>query len=269
MGWMYEIPNWMSCLVVMAVTAAVGVGGLFLTRRGIGRLQDRQSHNDVVGIFLSVTGIIYGIVLGLIAVATWENYSNTDAKVSAEAASVAALYRDVSALPDPARSEFQQDLRTYTQVVIQKSWPLQREGKIPDAGTEELSVFQAALDRFGPATDGQKILYAESLTAFNQLVELRRARMEAAVSGLPFPVWVVVFAGAIITLAVTWFISSLRFGVHIWMTLLLSIFLGLVIQLMVRLDKPYRGQYGISPAAFEVVYQQLMTAPQPASPPAQ
>jgi hypothetical protein len=42
-----------------------------------------------------------------------------------------------------------------------------------------------------------------------------------------------------------------------------------VIQLMVRLDKPYRGQYGISSAAFEVVYQQLMTAPQAASPPAQ
>jgi hypothetical protein len=269
MDWMYEIPNWMSCLVAIAATAAVGVGGLFLSRRGIDRLHDRQSHNDVVGIFLSVTGIIYGIALGLIAVATWENYSNTDAKANAEAASIAALYRDVSSLPDPARSELQQDLRTYTQIVIQKSWPQQREGKIPDAGTEELSVLQAALDRFDPATDGQKILYAESLTAFSQLVELRRARMEAAVSGLPSPVWVVVIAGAIITLAITWFIRSLRFGVHIWMTLFLSIFIGLVIQLMVRLDKPYRGQYGINPAAFEVVYQQLMTASQPSSPPTQ
>jgi hypothetical protein len=258
MGWMYEIPNWMFCLMAMAVSAAVGVGGLFLTRTGVDRLHDRQSHNDVVGIFLSVTGIIYGIALGLIAVATWENYSNTDAKANAEAASIGALYRDVSSLPDPARSEMQQDLRTYTQIVIQKSWPQQRDGEIPDAGTRELSVFQAVLDSFDPASDGQKALFAESLTAFSHLVELRRARMEAAVSGLPSPVWVVVFAGAIITLAITWFIRSLRFGVHIWMTLLLSIYIGLVIQLMVRLDKPYRGQYGISPAAFENVYQQLM-----------
>jgi hypothetical protein len=93
--------------------------------------------------------------------------------------------------------------------------------------------------------------------------------MEAAVSGLPSLVWVVVIAGAIITLAITWFIRSLRSGVHVWMTLFLSIFIGLVIQLMVRLDKPYRGRYGTTPAAFEDVYQQLTTASQPSSPPAQ
>jgi len=269
MDWMYQIPNWMFCLLVMTVTAAVGIGGLLLTRTRIIRLHGDQPHNDVVGIFLNVTGIIYGIALGLIAVATWQSYSNTGTKANAEAAGVAALYRDVSSLPDPARSELQQELRTYTRIVIDRSWPAQREGKIPDAGTEQLTVFQAALDHFEPLTDGQKILYAETLSAFNLLVELRRARMEAAVSGLPFPVWVVVIAGAVITLAVTWFIRSLRFSVHVWMTLLLSVFLGLVIQLMIRLDKPYRGAYGISPAAFEVVYQQLMTGPLLTPPPGQ
>jgi hypothetical protein len=267
MGWMYEIPSWMLCLLVMAVTAAVGVGGLFVTRPWIARLHGTRSHNDVVGIFLNVIGIIYGIALGLIAVATWQNYSNTGAKVNDEAACVAALYRDVSSLPEPARSDLQQQLRSYTRIVIDVSWAAQREGRIPDAGTEQLNAFQATLDHFDPATDGQKILFAETLRAFNRLVELRRVRMEQTVSGLPFPVWVVVIAGAFITLAVTWFVRSLSLSVHIWMTFLLSIFLGLVIQLMIRLDKPYRGSYSISPSAFEVVYQQLMAAPNIATPP--
>lgn len=206
-------------------------------------------------------------MLGLIAVATWQNYTSTTAKANAEANSVDALYRDVTSFPKPVRTELQQELRTYVRMVIDKSWPLQHEGKTPDIGAEQLSVFQETLDHFEPATEGQKILYAEALKAFNQLVELREARVEATTSDLPFSVWIVVIAGAFILLVVTWFVRSLRFGVHIWMTLLLSAFLGLVIQLMIRLDQPYRGRYGISPAAFEEVYQQVMTNPHFGAPP--
>ena len=43
-------------------------------------------HNDVVSFFFAALGVFYGLAMGLIAVATWENYTEIDGVVSTEAA---------------------------------------------------------------------------------------------------------------------------------------------------------------------------------------
>ena len=59
----------------------------------------------MVGDFLQYFGVIYGLLLGLLAVATYQNLSDVEKTVGNEASSLAALYRDVSAYPEPARSD--------------------------------------------------------------------------------------------------------------------------------------------------------------------
>jgi len=68
---------------------------------------DRHSHNEVVGYYLAAVCVFYGITLGLLAVATWQTYSDVATRVGEEAAAVGALYRDVSGLPEPNRKELQ------------------------------------------------------------------------------------------------------------------------------------------------------------------
>ena len=51
-------------------------------------------HNDVVSYFFAGVGVFYGLALGLIAVATWEDFTGVDAIVGKEAAALAMLYRD-------------------------------------------------------------------------------------------------------------------------------------------------------------------------------
>jgi len=48
--------------------------------------------------------LFYGVMVGLIAVGVWQQFSSTDEKVALEASALAALYRDVSGYPEPARS---------------------------------------------------------------------------------------------------------------------------------------------------------------------
>jgi hypothetical protein len=45
---------------------------------------------------------------------------------------------------------------------------------------------------------------------------------------------------------------------HFWMTVLLSVLLGLMIFLLAAMDHPYLGVVSVGPEAFEVVYDQLM-----------
>ena len=75
--WVYDIPNWLFCLLTILVFVGFGVIGL-LPSRGWVRRQHRinHSHNDIVGYYLAAVTVFYGITLGLVAVGTWTTYSD-------------------------------------------------------------------------------------------------------------------------------------------------------------------------------------------------
>ena len=160
--WVYDIPNWLFGGLTIAATVAISLIGLYVTREWVRRVHgDRHSHNEVVGFYLSAVCVFYGITLGLIAVATWQAYTDVETRVGAEAAAVGALYRDVSSFPDPNRTQLQADLRQYTRQVIDVAWPLflaRRSrthkgrgvgvspcGRIGERGTRRLSAKRPAL----------------------------------------------------------------------------------------------------------------------------
>jgi hypothetical protein len=261
MYWVYELPNWLFGVLTIAVTAAVGLSGLYATRRWVRRVHgDRHSHNEVVGNYLGAVCVFYGITLGLLAVATWQTYSDVETRVGEEAAAVGALYRDVSSFPDPNRTELQSDLRQYARQVVDVAWAQQRRGIIPQEEGATLSTLQTHLIRFEPTTESQKAIYAEAFRGFNQVAELRGRRLQSVQGGLAAPLWIVVLAGAFLNIAVTWFFDMRSKSMHFWMTVFLSALLGLLIYLLGALDSPFRGEISVSPEPFEIMYARRMQA---------
>jgi hypothetical protein len=258
--WIYDIPNWASLLIIAAAILAVGWTGLFGLRAWVSRLHSQHNHNEIVSYFWGAVVLFYGVMLGLIAVGVWEQFSGTDEKVALEASALAELYRDVSAYPEPDRGRLQADLRTYTLNVIHTSWPLQRSGIVPSQTNEILWTFQRDLAAFQPRSFGEIVLHDEALRTYNRLVELRRMRLHIVLEGgLRSVVWVVVALGAVVTLSVSWFYQTVSFPVHFWMVTLTAVLLGLIIWLVAMMDHPFRGEVSIPPEPFQHVYDSLMT----------
>jgi len=91
-NWLYDLPSWLSAILIIAGAVAIGLAGFYATRKWVRRVHgDEHSHNDIVGFFLGTIGLFYGITLGLVAVGTWQNYSDMDTKVDQEASALAAL----------------------------------------------------------------------------------------------------------------------------------------------------------------------------------
>lgn len=259
--WVYDIPDWLFTLLTVTLTVLVGLGGMFATRNWVKRLHHAHSHNEMVSYYLSAIGVFYGITLGLIAVSTWQTYTDVDTKVTLEAASLGALWRDVSSYPEPQRTMLRDGLRHYTRDLIDFAWPLQRRGIIPPTGPAGHLYFthlQETLYGFEPRTQGQMALHLNALSEFDALSRLRRERLETIAAGLPSSMWVLVLLGAFVNLAVTWFFAAQNVTMHFWMTLLLSVLLGLLIHVLAAVDNPYRGEVSVTPHAIELVYQQLM-----------
>lgn len=60
---------------------------MVLTRSWIRKLHRiDHSHNDIVGFYLADITVFYGITLGLVAVGTWETYSDVQNRIEHEAA---------------------------------------------------------------------------------------------------------------------------------------------------------------------------------------
>lgn len=254
----YDWPNWLFGLVCVACSIIVGIGGVFASRP-LRRVLDADGrHNDIVNYFLSTCGVFYGLTLGLIAIGSWTSFSSVESKVSAEASSLAALYRDVSSYPEPVRTTLQADLKEYTRYLIEEAWPLQRAGVVPAGGTERITTFQEHLYRLEPTTKGQEALHGETLRQFDVLVEARRQRLSAVTTGLPAVLWSIVYAGGVLSISLTWLFHVDNLRLHVALVGIYSALVGLLIFMTAAMDHPFRGEYNIGPEAFTLIYNQLM-----------
>jgi Protein of unknown function (DUF4239) len=137
--WIYDIHPLAAVGIFAALFVTVGLAAIMLSRSFVqSRVHQQPELNELVGDFLQYFGVIYGLLLGLLAVATYQNHSDVEKTVSNEASSLAALYRDVSAYPEPKRSELEAGLRDYTRYVIEEAWPLQRKGIIPAGAVKKV-----------------------------------------------------------------------------------------------------------------------------------
>ena len=196
---LFDLPLLITGPAMVGLLWLFAMTGLLVVRRRIlPRLKIQVADSEFSGSMLQSVMVFYGLAVALIAVSVWQSYSDVSKIITGEASALNAIYRDVSSYPEPIRLDLQNELRDYTDQVIHGAWPLQRQGKIPTAGVEHMSRFQSVLDKFEPATEGQKLLHAETLRSYNLLIQARRLRLDAASTSLPAVMWAVVVVGAFI-----------------------------------------------------------------------
>ena len=257
MYWVYSLPLWLFELLTVSFFVGFSLAGVLATRRWVRRLHTERSHNDIVGFYLAGITVLYGVSLGLLAVAAWETYAATEAKVAQEAAALSGLYRSISSLPEPPRSLLQNDLRNYTRQVIDVGWPEQQRGIQPTENTVGLDKFQGDFDSFEPATEEQRILVADISREFEALEESRSIRLDSVLTELPPPLWALILLGALVCIVLTWFFHMESLKIHLWMTGLTAFLLALMVFMVASLDNPYRGTISVSSEPFERVYKQM------------
>jgi hypothetical protein len=257
--WIYDISNAKFFFLVIIVFILFSLLGAFIFSHWFEKkLNLTKETNNIVSIFLSLSGVVYGVTLGLIAVATFENFSGVEAKVDAEASSLAGLYRDVNMLENEGRIELKSTLKKYTKDVIEDAWPLQQKGIMPKAGTEIVNTFQDFLSKYNPTTEKDKIIYGQVFAQFNKFIEDRRSRLNAVSTGLPGSVWLILFVGAFINIVLTWLLVIQNKKLDIIVNTLMGLLLGSLIFLIAAMDNPFRGDFSVGPDAFELIYNGLM-----------
>src|SRR5215471_2925166 len=266
MYWIYDYPSWFIGLLFCGTFVAFTWMGIFLTRVTVHSwLHREKGANEMVGLALSSYFVLFGLLLGLVAVATYQNFATVGDIVDNEASSLAALYREISSLPQPSRGQLQQRLREYTRYTIEEGWAQQRKGIVPKGETVRSGLLIRSVLDFEPSNHREEIIYEDALRQSVHRNELSRARLSNVTTGLPTVLWWVVAVGAAINIVLIW-MQDMEVHVHMILGAALASILGLVIFLIAELDNPFRGQVSIGPAAIARVYEDVMKPRQTATP---
>ena len=256
--WIYDIPNWQLATGIISLYLLISLTGLLLLRGWIYRaFEISPETNEMTNGIFSGVGLLYGLLVGLVAVAGWENFDDVDNLVAKEAAAVGAFYRDISALRPPAKARLQGQIRVYLDEVIHVAWPLHRKGICDLEGSRTLSKIHSELTHYKPMAGADEDLFQEALAAFNRLSEARRMRLGEVGTGIPEVFWIVIVAGALLNLPLIYLFHTRRLRTHLAATGAYALFMGSMLFLLVAVDHPLRGEVSIPPDSFQEVLDNL------------
>ena len=258
MYWIYDYPLWAIWFLFCGVFVAFTWIGTFLTRATVHSWLHRdQRSNEMVGLALSSFFVLFGLLLGLLAVATYQNYATVGDIVDKEASSLSAIYRNVSGYPQPIRGQLQDRLREYARYTMEEGWEQQRKGIVPKGEPARSGLIVRTLLSFEPSSKSQEIIHAETLRESAQRIQLSRARLSNVTTGLPPVLWWVVAFGAVMNIVLIW-MQDMEIHVHLILGAILASILATVIFLIAELDNPFRGDVSIGPDSIARVYEGVM-----------
>ena len=110
------------------------------------------------------------------------------------------------------------------------------------------SVF-GAVGQLQPATPRQTALMPEIWSRVNEMVKLRRERLEASQAQVPSTLWIAVLVGTLLSLAPTYVLPCTAF--NRLAIAMLSLSIGLVFFFVAAMDRPFAGAESIGPEPFE------------------
>ena len=220
-------------------------------------LRRQGGVNDIVSYASAGFSLFYGLLLGLLSVAAYTNAKEINGFVSREAASLTTIYRSAEAYPEPMRSEVRFLLRDYTRYVINREWPAYQEGKVPLGGYNRLQAIRETLLGFEPTTVTQQISHASVMQTFNDMINLRQQRIGGVDPSIPGVLWYTVAIGALITIIFI-LLLEVRFTFHLFISGLITFFLGLMVFIIYVQDRPLRNDVAASAAPFVQAFDTVM-----------
>jgi hypothetical protein len=252
-NWFYSHSTWEVAGLVCSVLVLLPLLGLFIFHKLV-NWHAREEDTSMTGLSYALCGGIYAVVLAFVAVGTYETMDKSTAIASDEANYLSALAFDSAGLPAELGLRVREDVYKYIDIVTKKEWPDQQAYKMGEANFEEgwaqIRQINRDISDYEPSSPGQGTIKADMLRVVNDFFSSRRARLLAANAHLPDAVWEMLVAGLMLVALYVYLFGPHSFKIHMAVTSMTMLSIGLVFTLIIALDYPFRGELSVSDEAF-------------------
>jgi membrane protease YdiL (CAAX protease family) len=251
--WFYSHTTWQVGSAVCLVLILIPLAGLFIFHRLV-PWRYREEDTAMVGLSYALCGGLYAVMLAFVAVGTYETMDRSATIASDEANSLGGIAFDSAGLPAELAVRVREDVDRYIDIVTKKEWPSQQayrmEARNYEEGWAQMRRISLDLASFEPATQGQATVKAELEHVVNDLFAERRTRLLAAKAHLPDAVWQMLIFGLGLVAIYVFLFGPHSYKIHMAVTALTMLSIGLVFTLVIALDYPFRGDVSVDSDAY-------------------
>jgi hypothetical protein len=261
----FDIPTRDLAIYISFLTIGAMLVGLILFKPILRLLFGTgPDFNQSLGFATSSFSLFYGLLLGLLTVSAFQNSERIREGMMAEATALGALYADMNTYPEPLRSEVKAMMRDYVMYTIHEDWEAHRQGEILNGGFNRTNAIRQKLTAFEPETTGQAIVHAEVVASFQGFTEARQQRLTGTITALPDVLWYAVLVGAMVNILLI-VLLRMPLATQFFLGSISAFFLGVMLLVIIVLDRPLRGEAGLDPEPLELLWQRAMIWDEPQS----
>ena len=261
--WLYDLPlGWMA-LIIFAATYVIAAAIYWIVTR-LAVDERARAFKALSPGMLPPLGIIFGLLVGFIAVQVWSDFDRAKVAVVNEASALRSADLLAANFSPSEAAELRTVIGRHIKTSVTEEWPAMAEHHAtlalpPPPLVEALQRVLA----YVPTNDGQRTAQREIASSLQTALDARRLRIVISQSSVSAVKWAGLLLQALITLiAIAMVHSDNRLTCAIALTLFAT-GVALSVTLIASHNRPFTGTNSVGPNPL----QQVLPALPPAAPP--
>lgn len=246
-------------LVTICVISVLVVVTVFLARNLAHRILStnaiREAH-EVSGFVYTNIGVIYAIVVGLMAVHGQERWIQVRETAERESGFILAVGRSAQALHSPAGEEIVRRASAYAAAVAHDEWDDDSDGPSPKARAAMIALWDA-VHAMEATTDGAKPASQTTLSAINDLMLCRMSRISLMREHIGPLLWTILLGGGVLLIGFVVFFDPRTARLHTLLTITVTISVVSVLLLIFMYEHPTDGVLALTPESYRAAAELL------------
>ena len=194
-------------------------------------------------------GVVFGLVVGFLAVQVWNDHGQAQTAVDREASALRSVVLLVGIFPPAPEARMRMLVRRHIEEAVAEEWPAMADQHatltaVPAPLAEALQLALA----LKPRSEGQKVAQREMVAALETALDARRERIIVSESRVNWAKWTgVVLLAALTLLAIAFVHSERRATTAIAMGIFASA-VAVCLLMIASQDRPFAGPFAVKPA---------------------
>lgn len=187
--WFYQLPVVWMALIIFATTYLVSFGVWWVVMALAAR-HGAARYGRISAGMLSPLGVIFGFLVGFLAVQVWNDSQRAHEAVRREAGALRTAVVLASSLPPREETRMNALIARYIQECAERDWPAMAQQRadivsVPSALVEALRMALAEV----PAAEGQTTTQRELVRSLEEALEARRQRIIISQASINWVKW--------------------------------------------------------------------------------
>jgi hypothetical protein len=216
----------------------------------------REAH-EVSAVVYTNLGVIYALVVGLMAVHGQDRWIEVRETAERESGYIIAVGRSAQALHSPAGEEIVRRAVSYANAVAESEWDEHQDGPSPAARKAMIGLWDA-VHAMEATTDGSKPASQTTLTALNELMQLRMSRISLMREHIGPLLWTILLGGGVLLIGFLVLFAPKTEQLHSLLTLTVTVSIVCVLLLIFMYEHPTDGVLSLSPEPYRAAANILL-----------